>query len=1097
MKKLSCLFLSAAIVGVLFFFGHGIFVAHADVEISDGSVIGLWHLDNTSSDATANGYNGTPTDISYTTGTLGSAASFNGTTSKIDLPSFTATDTTLVAWIKITSDCCPIIHLGNNSPQQMLWFDTDTGGNIRFAKYDGAYAQLATTGTNYADNGWHLIIGTRSGNTVCLYADDTYQGCSAISPSATVGGDRNAIGYDRYNNASHVNGLIDEVAVLNTVMSTSTRDALWNSGNGNPICVTSGCGGAPTYTPILSSPNQYKADGSTTLAGGASTAEHKVVFKGTLTSTSTNLLYMEVEVEPSTTAFTNVPTLTSTGVSSGTTASITFLTDTYFDGNYHWQARARDGVASTTSAWTSFGATATSTDFVIGGRPVGVEVTDGSLVGLWHLDSTSSDATANGYNGTPTDISYASGKFGDAASFNGSTSKIDLPSFNATDTTLMAWIKVTSKCCPIVHLGNNAPQQMLWFDTGASGEIRFAEYNGAYAQLASAGTNYADNGWHLIIGTRSGNNACLYADNVFQGCGAISPSTTVGGDRNAIGYDRYNNASHANGLIDEAAVFNTVINTSTRDNLWSDGNGQSICETAGCGGLGFSSSSQYSGNTTTTVLGIGSSTTDDQVTFRAIMQAPTGTAQLQVEWAYAGTSFTGNPTATSSFVASGTEAIVTIPFTANRSYHWQARAMNPYGTASSWIPFESSTDAIDFRVWSLDNAASEYFDGTSSLAYSAALDTFSATDPFTIEFWYRTPATSSVQDFIDSRSSSTHEGYVISRDTNLGIHFLLECDTSTIDFHVAASQANNNGGANDTAGIWHQVTIAKGSGTTTSTFNTYFDGAGPILDDSVGSAGPIAGKCFTSSSTDSIQFGEDALSPSNYSMTGNMDEVRIWNTQRSNADVSSTWNQELAATSTGLVGHWSFNNNSADLVTGHTATIIGSAVATSSSPFGHFVYNPPGSIASVTSTATGPQMLWRYDLNPGDSDYTSAITTSTAAWNALGAVVIASTTATSSMTLHIVDVYQVLGPWFEVPGQWQQSPATSSYGTLFLNEPYFPSTLDAQKFIVTHELGHALGLSHSYWGQIMNWEYNLSTDPYPKGLQDQDKSDYYFIWGGN
>jgi hypothetical protein len=88
----------------------------------------------------------------------------------------------------------------------------------------------------------------------------------------------------------------------------------------------------------------------------------------------------------------------------------------------------------------------------------------------------------------------------------------------------------------------------------------------------------------------------------------------------------------------------------------------------------------------TTTIGVGSSTTENKVTFGAKMQVPAGTASLQVEVQPAGTNFAGTPsvmTATST-VASGTMSYATVELDANKSYHWQARAINTSGTASVW-----------------------------------------------------------------------------------------------------------------------------------------------------------------------------------------------------------------------------------------------------------------------------------------------------------------------------------------------------------------------------------------------------------------------------
>jgi len=52
------------------------------------------------------------------------------------------------------------------------------------------------------------------------------------------------------------------------------------------------------------------------------------------------------------------------------------------------------------------------------------------LVAYWKLDANSLDSTSNLHNGTDTAITYATGKIGNGASFNGTTSKIIVPDAN-------------------------------------------------------------------------------------------------------------------------------------------------------------------------------------------------------------------------------------------------------------------------------------------------------------------------------------------------------------------------------------------------------------------------------------------------------------------------------------------------------------------------------------------------------------------------------------------------------------------------------------------------------------------------------------------
>jgi RHS repeat-associated protein len=130
-----------------------------------------------------------------------------------------------------------------------------------------------------------------------------------------------------------------------------------NSGNGSLIL-------SEVYdpVPVLTSSTQYRPDGVTVLNLGSSTNKTPVVFSAVLNSWIGRELQLQVEVEPTSTTFTNTPNVTSSVyVTPGSVATTSFYGA---NGSYHWQARAID-VLNNTSTWQRFGPTSTSTDFVI------------------------------------------------------------------------------------------------------------------------------------------------------------------------------------------------------------------------------------------------------------------------------------------------------------------------------------------------------------------------------------------------------------------------------------------------------------------------------------------------------------------------------------------------------------------------------------------------------------------------------------------------------------------------------------------------------------------------------------------------------------
>lgn len=127
--------------------------------------------------------------------------------------------------------------------------------------------------------------------------------------------------------------------------------------------------------------------------------------------------------------------------------------------------------------------------------------------------------------------------------------------------------------------------------------------------------------------------------------------------------------------------------------------------------------------------------------------------------------------------------------------------------------------------------------------------------------------------------------------------------------------------------------------------------------------------------------------------------------------------------------------------------------------------------------------------------YATALTNAVNTWNAQPRVSLAATSSTSS--IWTVLIYDVNKPYESWRGQTSHGYAlellpSQATSTVELNTYYLDNdqnTSVTQK-TVTHELGHVLGLDHSFSGNVMYAHPSSQT-----ALGDQDLIDYDYQWG--
>ncbi len=200
------------------------------------------------------------------------------------------------------------------------------------------------------------------------------------------------------------------------------------------------------------------------------------------------------------------------------------------------------------------------------------------LVGWWTFDAvdmtavTSTDKSGSGNHGTRTAVTPVLGKIGQAMSFNGTNSSINIGQAGQALTdnfVLSAWVKTT-------NVNNNG--RIL---ARRSGTVTFDFYIGtaslAFYDGVTTFTNGVrkvnDNKWHLVMVVINGANSQFYVDGIRDGT-TFSPTLhTEVGNNTTIG-SCCGGAGFINGPVDDVRIYNRVLSSAEIAQLYTMGGGK-------------------------------------------------------------------------------------------------------------------------------------------------------------------------------------------------------------------------------------------------------------------------------------------------------------------------------------------------------------------------------------------------------------------------------------------------------------------------------------------------------------------------------------------
>ncbi len=252
---------------------------------------------------------------------------------------------------------------------------------------------------------------------------------------------------------------------------------------------------------------------------------------------------------------------------------------------------------------------------------------------------------------------------------------------------------------------------------------------------------------------------------------------------------------------------------------------------------------------------------------------------------------TGSETGTGNYVVySGTGSTVTVTgLTAGTTYHVAVYEYNGSGGTENYL---ISTPASGNIITAPGNA----LDFTGSNNYVEMNDFQLGTSDFTIEFWMNGTAGGIDQYVLTNRTS---EG-----DAN-GNWFVCNylSASQSMGFGMAADGSGGGGGVNSLdgaipAGVWHHVAITR-DGTMITIF---IDG----VQNNQTTDSFVRNLTVTSNTA---RFGDWV--GYNRPYQGKLDEVRIWNTPRSQADIQNNMNTTLTGNEAGLVAYYRFDRGTA------------------------------------------------------------------------------------------------------------------------------------------------------------------------------------------
>ena len=208
---------------------------------------------------------------------------------------------------------------------------------------------------------------------------------------------------------------------------------------------------------------------------------------------------------------------------------------------------------------------------------------DDSTVATYKLNGDAGDDSGNGNNGTPSNVTYAAGKFDDAAVFNGTSSKIDISATNSTPVdfsnetfTISAWINgsgFTTDDRTIIskYSGSNNTTSSFFFDVRDNDQkLRVSEVNGTSVLGLQSAAAIPENTWTHVVYVRTATTCEFFINGASSG-GSQSRTTPINqGGTTDISIGEREATKRWIGKIDQVRIFNRTLDSGEVTQLYNE-----------------------------------------------------------------------------------------------------------------------------------------------------------------------------------------------------------------------------------------------------------------------------------------------------------------------------------------------------------------------------------------------------------------------------------------------------------------------------------------------------------------------------------------------